>query len=150
MDDTLRNRVAQAAEQARQWTEAKYKVYDCDDDMCGMCGVSTMYLSRLLKQENIHHNLCVADDRRHCFVVCEQLIVDVTATQFSEDRVVIVSAKDTDRDINRWYWKASHTFSSEQELRQHLIDQKWWEFRATIHDEQMADDLVWPADAASS
>jgi hypothetical protein len=75
-----------AARRARRWTEKNWRRYRAVGDMCGMCGVSSTYLLKLLKKEGIRARIMAGDG--HAYVQYKGYIIDVTATQFGNGKIV--------------------------------------------------------------
>lgn len=85
------------AYEVREWAEGKVEP---SSDLCGMCAIASAELYRRLKKHGIESEIHLYDDSESCtahvFLVVDDHVVDVTATQFQElenERVVILPKK---------------------------------------------------------
>lgn len=73
----------------------------CQRDLMGACAISSYVLWKVLKKSGIESNFIQGDFEfewnAHCWVEIENIIVDITATQFGYDRKVVFSDKS---DVN--------------------------------------------------
>jgi hypothetical protein len=76
------------ARDVRVWAEMLQSVRGGHEDLCGFCAIASAELWRRLKALGIYSQLHVSEDDwcSHVYVVVEEHIVDVTATQFSDIR----------------------------------------------------------------
>lgn len=88
------------AYEVREWAEGKVEP---SSDLCGMCAIASAELHRRLKKHGIESELHLYDDEEnyscHVFVVVDDHVVDVTASQFWEfehERVVILPKKEAE------------------------------------------------------
>lgn len=88
--------VEKVAHDVRNWAEKKAGE---GDDLCGFCAIASAELHRRLKKLGIETELHLWDDSDyscHVFLVVDDYVVDVTATQFWEfnnRRVVVLPKK---------------------------------------------------------
>jgi hypothetical protein len=124
MNRDLRTRVYAIAKKVRSWTQQKADRANYNaHNLCGWCAISSAELHTQLSQENINSELHYVGG--HCFVVVDDYIVDVTATQFAnfEDKEInIIHLKEADEF---WYYQTSSVFSDAKALQRHQIKQKW-------------------------
>ena len=114
--------------QVRGWAEDEELKGDRNrPDLNGYCAVASGEFSRRLAREKIPHeiHMSVGDYGCHVFVVIDDLIYDVTASQFPEYRnhkLVIKHIREA--EVN-WYHQADEIFKSADELRAHQKRRKW-------------------------
>ena len=96
-------------------------------DLNGLCGIASAKVFLELKAKGykpvIH--LHAGDDCAHCFVVVEDYIVDVTATQFwghKDVKVVVLHEKEA---VEFEYYTTSKTFTTVKALRKHQESTQW-------------------------
>jgi len=120
---------------AREWSEAFNSKHTIawDEDLCGMCAISAAFLFRELKRAGYRPVLAYSD--YHFFVLIDDYIVDVTATQFTVLREVlpsiVVRHKNEVEAKEYFFWRVTKTFTS---LRQMFIFQN--DFLGWCHDQR--------------
>jgi hypothetical protein len=64
---------------------------DFDDDWCGSCLLCSWVLNKVLRAHGFNSELCVGtyDKICHAFVMLDEYVVDITATQFENPEVFI-------------------------------------------------------------
>lgn len=95
-------------------------------NLSGFCTHSAIELFRRLLRAGYKPQLALAADSGkwedhswgHCFVLCEDLVVDVTASQFLQPHVVVRSAR---ASKTKWFWRPLKTYQSISGLRRRLI-----------------------------
>ena len=127
MDKGLYDRVFAIAKSVRQWTqESARKARYHPSDLMGWCAISSAKMLRELKAAGIDGKIHVRDYYDcHCFVVVDDYVVDVTATQFSEFRnnpVVIMHIKEAEAYD---FYTTEKVFKLPDELRVHQLRTKW-------------------------
>ena len=117
--------VRKIAEEVRQWAEKEGRKdkYLFPDDLCGMCAIAAGKLWRELTKAHIPAQIAYAEHfgDGHCFVMVGRYIVDVTASQFGHDKVVI-------RVMNKglsFYWQPTKMFRSVTALRREQKNDGW-------------------------
>ena len=124
MNKELRNKVLPIAKRVRAWTEAKAERANYNPhNLCGWCAISAAHLFRELSKADIAAEIHYVPG--HCFVVVDDYIVDVTATQFQayeNTEVVIAHTKEVE---HFWYYKTEKTFDTPTKLRDHQLKQNW-------------------------
>lgn len=129
MNTALAVRVNDIAVEVRSWAEelARKRGHSDDYDLNGFCAIASAELLKRLKKEMIPAEIRLAASwyGSHAYVVVEDYIVDVTATQFSEMRgktVVIQHEKELE---HLWYYKNDHVFVDPKKLRKAQIAWEW-------------------------
>ncbi len=124
MNKTLRAKVMLIAENVRNWTEEKaFRTNYNPGDLCGWCAISAAQLFRELRKEKINAELHYVSG--HCFVVVDDYIVDVTATQFSEfadKKINIIHTKEAEQ---YWFYTAEKVFTHPTQLRKYQLEERW-------------------------
>lgn len=108
---------------ARDWAEQNYERYESYENLCGMCAIASSRLWMLLSTKNIKTRFIVADDVGNCHVFLEYngLILDITATQFDRQPIVVFPlARATE-----WYWTPMYVWDNPLLLQQHQIENQW-------------------------
>lgn len=122
-------RVHEIALEVRAWTErAAIKAGEWDStDLCGWCAIASAELQRRLLRENIKAELHLAMRGMSChvYVVVDDHVVDVTATQFREFRNSTVVLEHHKEVEYLWYYQTSQVFASGKDLRKHQIREQW-------------------------
>lgn len=124
-------KIRECAEKAREWAEevsAPGGAYDhVDDTLAGLCAIATVYLGSLLEQAGYQpiYALRCSD---HCFIVCNGLVVDVTATQFNRKPIEIIPVLEARKHCDQWgdvIWSIDTSFESPHRLVRRLKKDKW-------------------------
>lgn len=124
MNKELQDKVHAIATKVRQWTEDRASRANFNmGDLCGWCAIASAQLQReFIKNKivsEIHYNT------RHCFVVVDDYVVDVTATQFSDFKkfpVLIIHSKEVESEI---FYTTHMTFKYPSELRDYQLRENW-------------------------
>lgn len=124
MNTELKAKVLPIAKRVREWTErkaerAKYNQHN----LCGWCAISAAQLFRELRREDIPAELHYVSG--HCFVVVDDYVVDVTATQFMKFENVEINILHHKEAQEYWYYETEHRFDSPTKLREHQIKKNW-------------------------
>lgn len=129
MNTELAIRIHTIAEEVRHWAEelARKRGHSEDYDLNGFCAIASAELLKRLKKAGISAEIHLATSwgGSHAYVIVEDYIVDVTATQFSEMRnktVVIQHEKELD---HLWYYRSTHVFVEPRKLRKAQIEWEW-------------------------
>jgi|2_EtaG_2_1085320.scaffolds.fasta_scaffold03003_7 hypothetical protein len=96
MKDDL-TKIHALAIETRQWAE-KFRKQHKDQfkrNLSGMCAVASAYLFKKLKDEGFYPKIGYArkDMTGHVFVICNDLVIDVTASQYGKRKVTVSSLK---------------------------------------------------------
>jgi hypothetical protein len=124
MNNELQKRVTVIAKRVREWTQQKADDRNYNpDNLCGWCAISAAELFRQLKREKIDAELHYVSG--HCFVVVEDYIVDVTATQFREFEKVNINIIHIKEAEQHWYYQTMKVFTTAAGLREHQLKERW-------------------------
>lgn len=129
MNDRLRAKVMTIAIGVRNWAQdlAEEQNYNAED-LLGWCAIASAELHKRLKSFGVKSTICmsnVSGAGYHCFVMVEDHIVDVTATQFKAfyaDPVVIMHSKEAECND---YHVPMIEFSTCQALRKYQKKTDW-------------------------
>jgi hypothetical protein len=130
MDRKQVNKIRAIAKEARRWVERiceldrKSKDREFSRDCCGTCGIASAHLFTLLEKAGMKAE--IAEGTWHAFVVCEDLLIDVTATQFRDTEhkyppVVIKKLSDVKQTQYWWVIKREH-----ENIRSFAYSQRNW------------------------
>jgi hypothetical protein len=121
MDAYTLDHVKNIATDVRHWVEAiAGKVWDDRHDLNGYCAIAAAELHRRLALEHVRAELHMAVmecGSSHCWVVVNDHVVDVTATQFKEFRgrpIVVLHQKEAEQF---WFYRTTEIFFSSKQLR---------------------------------
>lgn len=130
MDTGKLNKVRTIAWDARRWVEKicaidKKREYREFYNGCGgACGVASAHLYTMLDKAGIPAQIVESVD--HAFVLCDDMIIDITATQFCDTEVnfpaVCIMEKSAVKERQYW-WKVKRVHKS---LRSFAISQRIW------------------------
>lgn len=125
MNPTL-DHVKSIAHEVRLWAQgrAERTRYHADDLM-GWCAIASAELHNRLKASGIaseiHHGS--SGYGSHIFLVVDDHVVDVTATQFGLSEVVIMHHKEAEAAHN--FYLSTETFASPEQLRKQQLKDHW-------------------------
>ena len=130
MDKTLFDTVLGIATDVRYWAEGRAEGDDIPDlTLRGYCAIASAELFRQLKaaglDSEIHVWECPETADSHAFIVVEDHVVDVTATQFrdyAEEPVVIIHVREA--EVHQ-YWNSSYSFKSVEALIKRQKKDRW-------------------------
>ena len=96
-------------------------------DLCGYCAIASARLSQVFISHRIEHTIHMRNSEGEChvYLVVEDHVVDVTATQFSEfddQKVVILHTKEAEQYE---FYGSDAEFNTAAELRKHQIKTGW-------------------------
>jgi hypothetical protein len=116
--------VLEAAKVAREKAEQIAEQELFNEDLEGLCARASAILFSELRKRNIYARICLAYD--HCFVVYDNHIVDVTATQFNiQDKIFICKLSDLERISHPAHWEYKKSFRSIKRAVQYQSDRNW-------------------------
>lgn len=104
------------ANQVRDWVETLQHTYLAwDQSMTGLCAIASYKLKKELDLVGVKRvQIAVHDDGgygEHCFVIVDNdLVVDVTATQFGRAPIEIRTRSNAENDMD--WWHPSHVFET--------------------------------------
>ncbi len=128
--------VLHIAKEVRAWAEDHAAEKGWKEDLCGMCAIASGELQKRLAVVGIAAEIHVWTSEEdgwtsHVYVVVDDHVVDVTATQFREMKqhpVYIVHKREA--EVHEWY-RGQHQFESSKELVR-------WQRRKQWHQQQIA------------
>lgn len=88
-----------------------------DDTLAGLCGIASGYLFLALQKAGIKAKIAVSEI--HAFILVEDQIVDITASQFGLEDICIVDTKTAIED----FWEIEFVFKT---LRGFINHQREW------------------------
>ena len=97
MSEIDKNKLVDIGKQVRDWAIKNREEYEfVDSDLCGMCAIASSRLSKELKEKNIDCEIWESESNagNHVFVVANGFIIDVTATQYRMEDVVVEKVED--------------------------------------------------------
>ena len=117
MDKNLRDIVLSIAQDVRYWAEARADRFS--KDLNGLCAIASAELHRRLKLNGIHSDIHMANDGggSHVFLVIDDHILDVTATQFKEFRNVQIVLDHIRLLCEHEFYITDKVFTTAEELR---------------------------------
>jgi hypothetical protein len=117
------------ASDVRKWAEAEaFKKNYHPGDLKGWCAIAAGELWHRLKKVGIKSNICMSTHDytgSHCFLLVEDHILDVTATQFEDfedKKVVVMHSKEA--EIHEIY-RVEKVFDTGKELRLYQDRNRW-------------------------
>ena len=126
--NALSVKVQSIALEVRAWTEAAAaQKGEIRTDLNGWCAIASGELHKRLVKAKVRAELHMALDEIGChvYVVVEDHVVDVTATQFREfkhDPVVIKHHKEIE---HIWFYQSGEVFHSAKDLRKYQLREGW-------------------------
>lgn len=120
-----RTEVLEIAQRSRAWAERIGRT--CFGmQLMGMCAIASAHLFRELTAAGYKARICAND--QHCWVEMPfALVLDITATQFGKDRVLIAHRSELDNTAGQW--TADYSFCTVQDLRAWQIKSGWRSFQ---------------------
>lgn len=120
-----RRSVETIARHVRAWALDQAGVYE--RDLCGWCGICSAELWRRLTRAGVDSRIHLhnSDWESHVFLVVDDHIVDVTATQFTEFRQVPVVIIPEFEGKAYSFYSTVEVFNTAEELRRHQLKTKW-------------------------
>jgi len=128
MDKVFQERLLAVAEDVRQWAEDRAPLGK-EDDLNGMCAIASAELHRRLKKEGIaseiHMWLWDLDESAHVYVVVDDHVLDVTATQFKQFRTVPVVLMHCKEAEAYDFYQSKQIFKCADSLRKQQRRDRW-------------------------
>ena len=126
MKQSLHDTVLAIATDVRYWAEGRSR----NDDLEGWCAIASAELFRRLKREEIPAEIHYCMDQKdlqscHVYLVVDDYVVDVTATQFTQFRdkpVVIMHSREA--EVYDFY-NTNMVFRSAEDLRAYQKKLRW-------------------------
>jgi hypothetical protein len=130
------NQIEQIASQVRQWAEDYQKARNNNNEyLNGMCGKASARLHSLLIKNNIPSILC--NNSCHVFVCIpvdtegNELLVDITATQFGDFPKVVIENYQSflksceQKKVPTFYWYKQYAHKTSAQLNLNQICEAW-------------------------
>lgn len=97
------------------------------NDLSGWCAIASAQLWRELRANNIDAKLCMAQSWHGChvFVIVDDHIVDITASQFLEYRITEVLIEHHKMMEHNWFHSMNLTFDKDLDLRAYQLANRW-------------------------
>lgn len=124
MNQVDRDTILNAATLVRHWAVVKAQQAKMDSDLCGMCAIASAELFRSLANLGYKPEIHVWENNwnAHCFVVVEDHVCDVTATQFGLHDVILEHVKET----AEWeFYTSIHQFNDVESFAKWQKKVKW-------------------------
>ena len=120
-------RVHEIALEVRSWCENEAEKSDRPDSLMGYCAIASAELFRRLERANIFAEIHMQSNHcgSHVYLVVDDHVVDVTATQFGEFRyqpVVIIHYKEAEQ---HYFYESQEIFGTPKDLRKFQAKTGW-------------------------
>lgn len=105
-----------------------------DTDLCGMCAIASAKLFEALEQLGYKPTIAIAeceDDAAHCYIVCNDHVLDITSSQFGMEPIEIVHEK---LACDLWFWNTKIILYSVDELIKYQKKTRWPKYQLVSHD----------------
>lgn len=122
MNSQVKYLLIQILPSVRAKMEEVAELEDFSNDLCGLCARSAAITFKLLKMFGLNPLLCVTWG--HVFVLLDDYVVDVTATQFEYEEKIFIRHKED--NISRFY-NTNFQFLELEAAIQKLQDMSWVE-----------------------
>jgi len=117
MDTVDWQEIGSVAAAVREWAERmQAELGHWADDLGGMCAVASYELFLALRRRGF--DAAFAHNRGHAFVIVDDHVIDITATQFDETEAVLIR-----RLKAAGHWEVRHRSRSPRQIKQTL--RKW-------------------------
>lgn len=128
-------KIRKIAGEAREWAERKQRKYQFffRADLCGMCAKASGYLFELLRKEGIKAKLAIND--QHCFILVDDFIVDITATQFGRDKIYIIPLDEAEKQSYN-HWRVKTTFENLDDIWSYQKAEGWAEHQMVVYNRE--------------
>lgn len=129
MQQSIFDAIRVIATDVREWVQARADRTDYGaDSLCGWCAIASAELSKRLISAGIDCTIClsrVASRGYHCFVMIDDYVLDVTATQFREyEREPVVFLHSKEAEVNDYHIPVNE-FSTAKALRVYQSKVHW-------------------------
>lgn len=118
-------RIRSIAQDVREWAET----LDGErmSQLCGYCAIASAELHKRLKAAGIDTEICISVSTlcSHVFLIAEDHVIDVTATQFNEfswQPVVVLHEREAQA---HWFYEVDYRFDTPMDLRRYQVKNKW-------------------------
>lgn len=119
--------ITSAARWVRNWAEENHHVFGHDKDMCGMCAIASGMLHLRLADRGISSTLILNElgFGSHVFLVVDNLVVDVTATQFEGFETADVVVMSRQQAADHEWWSGGVEIDNVKDLHQRQKEGRW-------------------------
>lgn len=93
MNENKKKLIYNVAKDIRKKSEAYAKKHRLNNDLCGLCASASMALFHVLKYNLEIYDVVLMKAPTHCWVECEGIIIDITATQFGLQEKILFKKK---------------------------------------------------------
>ena len=131
----IRKTITKIAKQVRHWALDQE---GSSDDLAYWCAICSAEIFKRLRREGLKPTFCEVNDgndilgfwpsESHCFVLCNDYLVDVTATQFDKPKSIYLFKANQPPEAE-WFWQTETDehfqvlkSNSPQKLKKHLHD----------------------------
>lgn len=127
MNQHLRDTVWTIAQGVRSWATIRAEKANYNPkDLCGWCAISAARMFEELKQVKISAEIHMHNNFPcHVFLVVDDHVVDVTATQFKETATIPILIMHTKEAERYDFYKSTEQFSSTLELQKYQKKNRW-------------------------
>jgi hypothetical protein len=129
MNHIDRDIILATAADVRLWAEERAVGTYMEEDLCGMCAIASAELFRRLAKLGYKAELCAWVDEfecsSHCFIVVDDHVLDVTATQFRETENITVFYEHIREAVKYAWYNAQHTFNDVKRLVKWQKKERW-------------------------
>lgn len=126
-----RKKILEIAKETRKWAMQNRHKNGFPKDLCGMCAIAAMRLFDDLAENGIQAKLAINNrtGAGHCFVLVDDDVIDITATQFGMEPVFVRPLEHA-QSISRRQWKISpwkytKMHDSSRSLQRQLRNSGW-------------------------
>ena len=116
-------KVRRIARAARKWAEEYAESVGAFSDLMCLCAISSAELHKRLRKEK--QPSILVENNTHCFVMCDDYVVDITATQFGIQEEVYIRKHDHSAVKNKYFYRINNKFRSVKKLREHQKKEGW-------------------------
>jgi len=109
------DKIRPIAERVRAWADdwRRDGPVHFSQDLCGMCAICSTQLHYELEKAGIE-GVVLVGNRNHVFLQWKHWIIDITATQFGEERVMIKTRRSVCKEDG--WWNRDNVFRTREEL----------------------------------
>lgn len=117
-----RDKVVLVALRVREWAEKwNRRTGQFDSDLCGMCAIAAGKLHHELTKSGV--KATIISCRNHCFVEWNRHVVDVTATQFGFEPVLLRKRSELRDEV--WWHNSPIRCADAYQLIKHQREYQW-------------------------
>ena len=130
MNRQIQDRILAVATDVRYWAEQFSEDNDMDEDLCGMCAIASAQLFFRLQSEGFTPQIRIwyrdgATGEAHVFLMVEDYVLDVTATQYPAFRnQPVVFMHEAEARVH-YFYNHVRECSTVRELVKHQRGARW-------------------------